>query len=92
MPPAVAAGLIALGAAGVLWKTVHFVRVTIPGNYGSNPGFGAYETTVVPWWGVGCIGLSGLTSWGVGAACLAVGLVAFGFIAQILGRVFGNSA
>ena len=75
----------------MLWQTVHFVRVTIPHNYGSNPGFGAYEVTVIPWWGVGCIGLGALTSWGVAAACLAVGLLALGFIAQLLGRLFGNS-
>ena len=82
--------LIAIGALGVLYKTVEFVRVTIPGNFGSNPGFGAYESMTMPFWLAGSVGLGFMTSWGVGAGCLAVGLFTLGFFAQLLGRVFGR--
>jgi hypothetical protein len=90
MPSYLGISLIAIGALGVLYKTVVFVRVTIPGNFGSSPGFGAYESMTMPFWLAGSIGVGILTSWPVGAGCLALGLLALGFFAQLLGRVFGG--
>ena len=49
--------LVAIGAAGFVTRSVEFVRITIPDNYGSNPGFGAYESMVLPWFAAGFIGL-----------------------------------
>jgi hypothetical protein len=80
--------LISLGALGVGFKSVEFVRVTIPTNYGSNPGFGAYETMVLPYWAFGSVGLGLMTSWEVGIGCFIVGLLTLGLVAQLLGRVF----
>jgi cobalamin synthase len=65
--------------------------VTIPENFGSNPGFGAYEVTVLPWWLLVSIGVGRLTSVWIGVVCMVVGWFALGFFAQLLGRVFGGS-
>jgi apolipoprotein N-acyltransferase len=91
MTSSITIGLFVVGGAGLLWKTVHFVRVTIPENFGSNPGFGAYEVTVVPWWLLVSIGVGSLTSGWIGAVCMVLGSFALGFFAQLLARVFGGS-
>lgn len=82
--------LLGVGALGVVFKTVEFVRVTIPSNYGSNPGFGAYETTTALWWAAMSLGLGIVVSWKVGLALFALGLLGLGFFAQLLGRMFGG--
>jgi len=81
--------LVSIGALGTALKSVEFVRVTIPTNYGSNPGFGAYETMVLPYWIAGSIGVGIMTSWEVGVGCFVAGLFTLGLVAQLLGRVFG---
>ena len=91
MIPAIGWALVGIGGLGVVLKSVEFVRVTIPHNYGSNPGFGVYEMMAFPWWGAGSFGLGVLTSWQVGAACFVLGLFTLGLAAQLLGRVFGRS-
>ena len=65
--------LVGVGALGVVFKTVEFVRVTIPGNYGLNPGFGAYETMTAPWWAAICFGLGVVVSWKAGLALFRSG-------------------
>ncbi len=82
--------LVGVGALGVVFKTVEFVRVTIPGNYGLNPGFGAYETMTAPWWAAICLGLGVVVSWKTGLALFALGLFGLGFAAQLLGWLFGG--
>ena len=67
--------LLGVGALGVVFKTVEFVRVTIPSNYGSNPGFGAYETTTALWWAAMSLGLGIVVSWKVGLALFALVLL-----------------
>lgn len=84
--------LVAIGALGVVLRTVEFVRVVIPGNFGSNPGFGAYETMTIPPWIAGSIGVGIVTSWKVGVACLVLGLLTLGFLAQLLGRAVRAAA
>ena len=91
MLPVIGWALVVIGGLGVVLRSVEFVRVRIPHNYGSNPGFGAYETMALPWWGVGSFGLGVLTSWQVGVACFVLGLFTLGVAAQLLGRVFGRS-
>lgn len=71
-------------------RTVLFVRVTIPHNYGSNPGFGVYESACLPWWLALSVGVGLMTSLGIGAAMFVLGLFGLGFFAQFIGRVFGN--
>ena len=71
-------------------RTTQFVRVTIPENFGSNPGFGAYESSCWPWWFALAAGVGLMTSFAVGAAFFIVGFFALGFVAQILGRFFGD--
>ena len=82
--------LVGGGVLGLVVKTVEFVRVTIPNNFGSNPGFGAYETMSFPFWAALSIGVGILTSVKVGLVCFAVGLFSLGFFAQALGLVFGR--
>lgn len=82
--------LIGIGVLGMVIKTVEFVRVTIPDNFGSNPGFGVYETMSFPWWAAVSIGVGIMASWKVGLVGFAVGLFALGLFAQLLGRVFGR--
>lgn len=82
--------LVGVGALGVVFKTVEFVRVTIPSNYGLNPGFGAYETMTAPWWAAMCLGLGVVVSWKAGLALFALGLFGLGFVAQLLGWLFGG--
>jgi hypothetical protein len=82
--------LIGIGVLGMVIKTAEFVRGTIPDNFGSNPGFGVYETMSVPWWAAVSIGVGIMASWRVALVGFAVGLLALGLFAQILGRVFGR--
>jgi len=82
--------LLAVGAAGMVVRSVTFVRVTLPANYGSNPGFGAYETMVAPWWLLLCAGLGLLTSVRVALVVFFLGVPALGVVAQLLSRAFGR--
>ncbi len=82
--------LIGIGVLGMVIKTVEFVRVTIPDHFGSNPGFGVYESMSFPWWASVGIGVGITASWRIGLVGFAVGLFALGLLAQILGRVFGR--
>lgn len=82
-------GLIMLGAVGYVVRTVEFVRVTIPENYGSNPGFGAYESMVLPWFAVGFLGVGLLLgSWLWAVVPIIIAPFALGIIALLLGRLF----
>jgi hypothetical protein len=86
-----AVGLIVGGAVGILIRTLEFVRVTLPENYGVNPGFGCYESMIAPWYALVCVGVGLLTaSWVVGGVALLIGLFASGFLAMLLGRLFGR--
>lgn len=82
--------LIGVGAVGIYGGSLRFVRETLPHNDGRNPGFGAYESQVLPGWTVLCLGVA--LTWGVGTAALAFvpGLIALGFVGQIVGRLFGS--
>ncbi len=82
--------LLVIGAFGIAERSVHFVRVTIPHHYGSNPGFGAYETSCLPWWLTLSTGAGLITSPRVGVVLFVLGLFGLGLFAQLLGRVFGN--
>lgn len=80
--------LIAVGAMGIVARSVTFYRVTIPQNYGSNPGFGAYEVTVIPWWLLVCVGLGLRTSLLIGWASFFLGVFGLGFLGQLLAVAF----
>lgn len=83
--------LVAIGAVGFIARSLEFVRVTIPGNYGSNPGFGAYESMVLPWFVVGVAGLGILLgSWTWVLVAIVIGPFALALVSQLLGRVFGR--
>ena len=88
----VGVALVAIGVVGVVLKTVEFVRVTMPNNHGLNPGFGAFQTMALPAWVAASIGVGILTSWKVGVVCVVVGFLTLGFLAQLLGYVFGRSS
>ncbi|MCH1571910.1 MAG: hypothetical protein L7S64_11250 [Longimicrobiales bacterium] len=90
LPPWTPWALIVIGSIGMIVGTVRFVRVTIPNNYGSNPGFGVYEAACSPWWLCLSVGVAARTSPGVGAVLFMLGLFGLGFFAQLLGRLFGN--
>lgn len=83
--------LLAVGAAGLLFAAVTFVRVTLPHHYGSNPGFGAFESAAAPWWLVTSVGL-GLRagSWRTGFVAFLVGFLALALVAHLLARLFGR--
>ena len=79
------------GLAGVAYQCLIFVRVTLPDNYGKNPGFGCLEMMVMPWFSVTCIGVGLLTqSWLGGAFIFGIGMFSFGFFAILLSRLFGG--
>lgn len=81
--------LVAIGAVGFFARSIQFVWVTIPGNYGSNPGFGAYESMVLPWFMVSAVGLGVvLGSWRWLLLAIVVGPFALAIIGQLLGRLF----
>ena len=83
--------LVAIGALGFLIRSREFVRVTLPQNFGSNPGFGCYETMVLPWFISLCLG-GGLlaSSWKLGLISFTLGLVLLGLVPQVLARLFGT--
>ena len=87
----VAGVLVTIGVLGVSLRTVEFVRVTMPENYGSNPGFGAYESMCLPWWALGAVGVGLATgSWLVGWLALVSGLFVLGIGSHLLGRLFAR--
>ena len=90
LPPWIPWVLVAIGSLGMIVRTLQFVKVTIPENFGSNPGFGAYESSCWPWWFALAVGVGLMTSFGVGAAMFVLGMFALGFVAQLLGHLFGN--
>ena len=59
----------------MLVRTVQFVRITIPENFGSNPGFGAYESSRWPWWFALSAGVGLTTSFRIGVALFVLGLI-----------------
>ncbi len=82
--------LLIVGSLGAGYKCVTFAKVTIPGNYGSNPGFGRLEMMVMPWLAGACLGLGlFMQSWIWGVGSFGVGVFFFGFLAQLLSRLFG---
>ena len=84
--------LIVVGILGVIYQCVIFVKETLPANYGNNPGFGALEMKVFPWVASVGIGLGlMLHSWIWGVSVLAFGLLGSGFLAMLLGRLFGGN-
>jgi len=87
------AGLLLLiaGGIGVGWQYVKFVREVIPMHYGSNPGFGALESMVFPWFVLSGAGV-GLWagSWIWGLAVTVAGTFLSGFMAMLLGKLFGG--
>ena len=87
-PELIAWALVGLGGVGIIAKSVTFVRVTLPENFGANPGFGAYEVTVVPWWAVACVGIGMPTSLLIGWVSLVVGAFALGCLGQALAIAF----
>lgn len=91
MGTAVGIALMVVGGLGLVARSVEFVRVTLPANYGSNPGFGCYETMVLPWFACGCAGAGLLlSSWRTGLGALVAGLLLLGFLGQLLSRVFSR--
>ena len=81
-----------IGFAGVAYQCLIFVTKTIPDNFGSNPGFGCFETMVMPWFSIACIGTGLLLqSWIWGVGIFAIGMFSFGFLASLLSKIFGNS-
>ena len=81
-----------IGTLGVCYQCVKFVRQTIPENYGSNPGFGCLESMVMPWFATACIGLGlFMQSWVSGAVVFAIGIFCIGFLAMLLGHLFGGA-
>lgn len=91
MPGFAGPTLIAIGALGVVARAVHFVRVTMPENYGRNPGFGAFEAMAMPWWIVLCVGVGIQGSLRAGALAFVAGFIVLGLTAHLLGRLFGRS-
>lgn len=83
-------GLVVVGGTGVLVQSVGFVRVTMPANYGRNPGFGAYEASTLPWWILGAVGVGMLSDLRAGLFTGAAGIVALSLLAHALGRLFGR--
>ena len=87
----VAVLLVVVGLLGVSLRTVEFVRVTMPENFGSNPGFGAYESMCLPWWSLGAVGVGLWTgSWRLGWWALASALLVLGIGGHLLGWLFGR--
>ena len=85
--------LALIGSLGMIVKTVTFVRITLPENFGSNPGFGAYEVSMAPWWGALCLAFGLYTGRVlVPVVVFVVGLFGLGLVAQLLGRVFGRES
>jgi hypothetical protein len=83
-------GLVFLGGIGVVARSVTFVRVTMPANYGRNPGFGAYEASALPWWILGAVGVGLVSSVRAGLVAGAAGIVVLSVLAHALGHLFGR--
>ncbi|MES0370816.1 MAG: hypothetical protein ABUK11_00920 [Mariprofundaceae bacterium] len=86
-------GLILLTVAvlGFAFQCLKFVWVTLPENYGSNPGFGCFEMMVMPWFAGACIGVGLLMqSWIWGVTVFVVGIFTLGFFAMLLTALFGD--
>lgn len=85
--------LLFIGLIGVLYQCVKFVKITIPEYYGRNPGFGCLDMMVQPWFITGCIGLGlVMQSWLWGCITFGLGLFFFGFLAMLLGHLFGSKS
>ena len=83
--------MIFIGATGSGYQCLVFVRDVLPQNLGKNPGFGCFETMLMPWVASCAIGLGlAIQSWQWGAAFLAVAIVSSGFLGGLLSRVFGR--
>ncbi len=83
--------LLIIAALGFCYQCGVFVRKTLPDNYGSNPGFGCFEVTVMPWFMVGCVGAGlVLQSFLWAAIIFGFGFFALGFFAQLLAHLFGG--
>lgn len=83
--------LLSVGVVGFVVQCVRFVRVTLPENFGSNPGFGALEVMVAPWLIIGSVGLGlVLDSWKWGGIVFGLGMFSTGLLAMLLGRLFGG--
>ncbi len=83
--------LLIAGVLGVSYQCVIFVREIVPQNYGGNPGFGCLEMMVAPWYAIGCLGAGLLMqSWVWGTSLFVSGFLCFGFLAMLLGRLFGG--
>jgi hypothetical protein len=83
--------LLMLGGLGVYCKCIAFVRVTLPQNYGSNPGFGQFETMCLLWVAGLCIGLGLIMqSWLWGFVSFGIGFFLLGLLAMLLARLFGS--
>lgn len=82
---------LGIGAVGIAWGCVRFVLVTLPAHYGTNPGFGAFESSVMGWWLLACVGI-GLLAGSARTAALAfpAGFVVLALLGMALGRVFGR--
>jgi len=81
--------LMIVGLLGALYQCVVFVREVVPQTFGGNPGFGYLEKMVFPWLAMGTIGVGLFTmSWGWVAIVFVGGFFMFGFLAQLLARLF----
>jgi len=83
--------LLIVGVAGVGYQGIRYVKEVLPDNYGNNPGFGCFEVMVTPWHAAASIGLGlFMQSWMLGVVVLGIGLFCYGFLAMLLGRLFGD--
>jgi len=83
--------LLIIGVLGACYQCVIFVKETIPQNYGSNPGFGSLEIMVMPWLVTASVGVWVLMqSWKWGAILYVIGVISFGFLAMLLGRLYSG--
>jgi len=83
--------LLVISAFGCAFQCFVFVSKTLPKNYGSNPGFGCFESMIMPWYFCGCIGLALFTdSWLVGLLVLVIGFFCLGLVANLLAHFFSK--
>ena len=81
--------LFGMGAIGLYGGHLRFVSDVLPENLGRNPGFGAYESGMIPGWLLVCIALGLRTgSAMVGAVAFPVGLFLLGFVGQMASRAY----
>jgi len=80
--------LLIVGGVGAARQCVIFIKETLPGYYGENPGFGCLEAAVAPWHAIGCLGLGlVLESWPWGVLIFGTGLFCYGLFAMLLSRL-----